>query len=247
MNTTATTASAAEIDNIVSKIQKLMNLADPSKGATPAEMEAAILAAQKLAAKHSLSLGSIADEAAKRTGTAPATMETVSTTISPKRTTEGAHHKFILRALRDCFGIRYIFIPEWDHDRIGFVGTPADVAIATYCFEWLERAFPSSYCQWRKSVGRPKIKAERENYYSGLGQGIVETNKRVTEDMTKADSDRYALVLVDKNAVVAARYQAEFPNAHTRQSRGVALNRGVYSAGLANGRAMKLATGAIAG
>lgn len=230
---------------LIEKLQKILARADASRNPSQAEVEAAMLMAQKLAAKHNLDISSI--QAKMDADEAEPTLETDHKVVQPTRATEGTHHRYILQTLRECFGVRTIFLPRHDRQDVGFVGTTADVALAIHCFTWLEEMFPKAYLTWRKGMGYAKDRTQRQNFYAGLADGIIELNKRVTEDFTSDEKNRYAMVLVNKEAVVAQRYAVAYPNARKRATKGFRLDPQGYHAGLAKGRSVRLVGGITGG
>jgi len=73
------------------------------------------------------------------------------------------------------------------------------------------------YSQYLTSlpVGVRRDATLARSYYFGLRDGIIATNRKVLEDASAQGGKAYALVLVDKQTQVDARFRQEFPSAET--------------------------------
>lgn len=201
-------------NELIEKLQKILALASPGRGATEGEMQAAMARAKEIALKHGIELASIPAPTDSKVRTAV----TVDTRKDLKTSTRYVHpyHVWVLQTLEDAFGVRFIYWqtrvgshPYWT--QIYVIGEPADVTLAVGLFPWLESLFPSLYHQAWKQGRVAKNFAAQNGYYAGLCFGIREVNKREEAKLSADDRSKWALVVQDKSALVQAEYDKYFP------------------------------------
>jgi hypothetical protein len=80
------------------------------------------------------------------------------------------------------------------------------------------------------------------SFYEGMQRGIRENNRRQRESLNKDDANRFALVLVDKDALIKKTFEAVFKNVKLK-----AVNRGIdwnaANSGYEKGKEIKLNAG----
>lgn len=232
--------------NILAKIQKLLNLADQARGGTQAEMENAMAKATALAREHNIDLATVAEGEVK-TG-----LQVDSVILKTSTKYERPYHNEILGTLRACFGVKTILHAYWTPQaqrvimHITMVGEKTDLIIAEYCWKFLEQNFPLCWSNYRKEQGIKDSWTSSRSYWVGLGNGIRENNRRAVEAMPSDQRNKYALVLVDKTALIEAKTAEMFPKLRNIRSGMKGMDGSAYQAGVAKGRTIKLNAG-IAG
>ena len=229
--------------DIIDKLKKILARTE-GNGATEAEMNTAMAMAQKLAVAHNIDLASIkVDE-----GDEDPAIETDRADLRSNLYRKvKAHHNPIAVLLMECFQVKFIYL---DHrGGAAVVGERVDVQLATYCYHWLDGLFPELYSKYVKKLGLPATpvdRVRRRSFFEGLSAGIRANNRRAVQALSASDANKYALVLVDKEKVVEARYKDEFPHARAAVQRARRFNEGAFLGGRAEGSKIKLNAGLAA-
>jgi len=224
-------------DAIIAKLQKILARAEAGRGASQAEMETAMAMAQKLAAEHNLDIGAIMAQSVE-TGKAPS-LDTDASYFGYRGKSAKPEHVYILWVLQACFGVQAI---RMGRTSVCLVGEKTDVAMAQFCFKFLESQFSKLMRQFIASRGRTGYgtAVEQASFYTGLYQGIVAANKRAVEEQVGAKRDAYALVLVNKSAIVKAKVAQLFPDVKITSEKARPMDWAAQAAGKARGAQIKL-------
>ena len=234
---------------VLDKLQKILSRADTSRGSTEAEAQAAMAAAQRLAIQHNIDLASVV-AAGDANGSTPG-LETDKASLASKTRGKRLHHLPIARVLMQCFDVEFIWTGGGGNACI--IGEKTDVALATYCWAWLGETFPRLYKEWARAegieIGSTGEHVRRRSYYDGLQRGISETNRRQREAAKRdaATGASFALVLVRKEEVVAARVAEEFPMLRKARASSREMDYRAYGQGHEAGRKIRLSTGLSGG
>ncbi len=170
---------------IVDKIKKLLAV-DPAKGATQAEAEQALMAAQRLALKNNIDLASI--DTTEDTG---AGEPIINQPWTPVREGGGecaarlpTCHKFITWILTNYFAVRIIEITAWGtyedkgvtksgkRKSLSIIGRQTNVQIAIYVYGFLHREFMDLWHKHKKETGASM--SSRNSFFFGLYAGLNE-------------------------------------------------------------------------
>jgi len=237
-------------DEVIEKIRKCLALAH-GRGATQGEMEAAMGKAKEIAMRYHLEIADISmEDKSGKNKKGSITTDKNSVNIRSKHVRP--YHRYVTATLMEVFGIRVI----QSYRSFIFIGETFDVAVSCALFPWLEEAFWSCYWQIRKSYGETEYVAGTANgAYLGFYNGLLAANKRAEATLTSTEKQSWALVVVDKNALVEQRMKEEFPNlGKARKSTTRSIDHGAYAAGYAKGKTVNLrqvsggtSTGSIAG
>ena len=223
-------------DDIIEKIQKILARADTARGATQAEAETAMAMVQKLCIAHNISLAQV--EAANQDDK-PA-MEAVKTTVMTRTKYEMPYHKEIFSVLMECFDIRIIYNSHWNQNaqrvfsRILLLGEATDIAIATYCWDWLQQIFPKAYSNWRKEEGLPDKWVLQTSFYRGMRQGIIENNRRQRQEL-------------NKDTLITTKFAELFKGTKRARDTRRTMDYNAAESGYAKGRDIKLNAGLSSG
>lgn len=222
---------------IIEKLKKILARASEGRGASEAEMQTAMAMAQKLAVENNIDLASITlDEA---TGIEVERADVSSTRSDSRR----PHHHNIWQVLMSCFEVRLILLGG---SRFAVIGEKTDIALATFCFHWLDKLYLQAYREFeRQYVPSFHTEAEqRRGFYHGLTRGIIANNQKAKKEAVAAvaaeSSDAYALVVVKKEEAVEALVKAEFPHLRAGRSSTGRIDRGAAAAGFRKGSTIKL-------
>lgn len=237
---------------IVERIQALLNKTT-DRGCTEAEAQAAMEAAMRIANKHNLDLASVVATGDEAKGSK---LETDRANLTDERCKKRRpHHDPIANVLQSCFDVTFIWLGGFTNPfgvKVAIIGEKTDVAIATYCWQWLCQTFPKLYLAYVKEQGIIRTPADndicRRSYFEGLAAGINSANRRQREEVkASAQGESFALVLVKKEEVVQARVAEEFPKLKTRVNRERSTDYGAWSKGLEKGQTIKLNAGLTGG
>jgi len=232
-------------NEIVERIRKCLALAN-GKNATQGEMEVAMAKAKEIAMRFQIDIASIKLDKGE---SAPAMAIERDDTLKTGSQYQQPYHSHIFHILTFVFGVRVILnITSGKHgpnkilSTIHLIGEATDVAIAKVIFAWLEGVFPSTKTKLAAQAGiTGTINAAFCNgVYLGLYRGILEANKKAEQALSADDTNRYALVVVNKNALVQKRVEADFSHLRSTKAHARKLNDAAYQAGFKVGSALNL-------
>lgn len=235
----------APSDAIIEKIKKILARADTSRGATQAEAETAMRKVQELAIEHNIDLSTVSVDGEIKVGE----IETDHAEVKTATKQERPYHLPILAVLRECFDVRGIVNCYTDHNsmriitKITFVGEKLDVQLATYCWSWLEQLFPKAWLDYRKQYGLKDSWTSARSFFAGFRDGLIDNNRRQRQEVSGQQADRFALVVVNKQEVVAAKVAEMFPNMGNLKSFTTRQDFHARMAGNDAGRRIKLTGG----
>lgn len=195
-------------EDIIAKLQKILAKADPARGATEAEANSAMAMAQRLAIQHNIDLASVT--AADAPGTS--SIETDRVDLDGDTATRRLHHIPAAQALMECFDVRFIW--RGAGSQCVIIGEKTDVAIAAYCWPWLNTTYLELFRQFAKTHrSNHSENVQRRSYYHGLTSGIITNNRRQRAEAAAAPGGNcFALVIAKKEDAVNARVAEEFPD-----------------------------------
>lgn len=192
-------------------------------------------AAKAIAMKHQIDLASIpmGEDKQKR-----ATMQTDKATVKIRSKHIRPYHKYVCGILSNVFGIRVITV--WNS--FVFIGEATDVAICTMLFPWLENTIWDTYYAVRRARGETcHVCGTANAVFLGFYHGILEVNRKAEEQLSKKDGETWALVLVDKKAIIEKRVEEEFPMLRKgRASKERSYTPGCYQHGYVKGKTINL-------
>lgn len=227
--------------DIIAKLEKLLRLAG-NKGATQAEMETAMRKAQELAVEHNIDLSTIDAHGNVKVGG----IDVVQNSTKTKTEQERPYHFPVIQTLEECFGVKVILSTHYNHqsmriiDRITFVGERMDVQMALFCFGFLENLFPKCWLEYRKANNLQDKYPVSRSFYVGLSAGIRFVNKQVRETQTQDNFNRYQMVLVNKDALVKAKFNEFFPKQGSIGVKRNSHDKAAEVAGYVRGTQVKL-------
>jgi hypothetical protein len=225
---------------IIEKLKKILARASEGRGASEAEMQTAMAMAQKLAVENNIDLASIQLEDGK------GDIEIERVDVSSERSDgKRPHHHGIWMVLMECFEVQLILLGG---SKFAMVGEKTDVALATFCFHWLDKLYLSSFREWDKNSDMLYPEAmRRRGYYRGLTNGIIENNQHAKKEavetakaMSSSAATSYELVVVKKEEAIKARYEEEFPHVRKGRSQHGAIDPEARAAGYSKGSTIKL-------
>lgn len=235
-------------EQVMTKLEKLLNLAG-NKGATEAEMNTAMEKATALAREYNIDLATVQADGEIKVEE----METDWAETHTKTKQEQPYHMPIIYTIREVFGVRPMLSTFTDHNqmrhitRITWVGEKTDVAMAVYCWSWLETLFPKCWLDYRKAHAIADNYVSKRSYFHGLDEGIRAANKRAAAAMPEDLKNRYALVVVNKEALVEKRFESMFGQPKGKvKSFTTSEDRSTRAAGFAKGSTIKLNGGLTA-
>jgi hypothetical protein len=218
---------------VLDKLAKILRLAQ-DKGAQPGEVEAAMAKAKEIAMRHSIELASVDLHGADEDKAAGIEIERVD--VQARSEHPQQYHRFIVMLLSKLFGISVIRMGN----RYAFIGEVMDVAICKALWPWLEHTFRRTYCNAANEGVIERGSIGKNNVYAGLYRGIVEANRREEAKLSTEDKSKWALVVVNKDALVKQREAQEFPNLRTARARSYTMNAAGRNYGYAKGKQINL-------
>jgi Protein of unknown function (DUF2786) len=253
-------------DEIVEKIKKLLSSADTSKGSTQAEAENALMAAQRLAAKHEIDLATI-----DMTENTAAGEPIVQQPFTPSRQGGGvcaarlpSCHKFITWILKAYFGVKVIEVTDWaayidkgekKHGKVkslSIIGRQTNVHVAIYVYGYLHREFMDLWHKHRKATSADMSSRNSFFYglYIGLNDKLLAEKGRVEEEvqqqLAQAESNSnktVAMVLIGEKEKIDQAVKGYHPRVkYTKVSEGNTNDDGALIEGARAGKKIKIVT-----
>ena len=172
-------------EKIILKIQKLLELGNST---SENEAKQATSKAYKLLAKHNLSLQELKD----------VTKEYVEQDLDCKHFRTPTEYAYVLGILRTNFFVVPIFTTEWFSSKLKckglksykLFGTPSNIKIAIYVFEYLTRTYKNLYSNLKKENS-----IDKRSYYMGLTDSI---NANLKESKKDVENEEGLIIVEDK-------------------------------------------------
>jgi hypothetical protein len=217
--------------NILDLIQKLLRLADTSRGASEHEAETALAKAEELMTRHKI------DSAMLRMAHGSEDLPGIAVQkefINLPKTINPAD-MLILSLLQNHFGVRIVLFKKPQTTPVDIIGTWEDVQFAVHVFHFLRKTFSRCWKEFKATGSFP----DRKSYYRGLHDGlraaIVEGKKRAESAASTEERSQYQMVLVDTTAAIERYMSAQYGQLRQRRSRSTRVNSESYQAGKAKG------------
>ncbi len=219
---------------VLDKIQKLLRLADRSRGATEHEAKVALAKAEELMTRHKIDLASLRMNAGEHADI-PVGKEKVELpkTLNPA-------DLLILSLLQSHFNVRVVIMTVLGQKHADLIGSSEDIAFASYAFGFLRQTFFQCWNEFKKLHEKP----DRKSYYRGLYDGIkeaIESGKRQAEaSVSEQERQCYQIALADTKTAIT-RYIAEhYPKLRNTRARRSSVNSESYHAGKARGASIRV-------
>lgn len=172
--------------------------------------------------------------------------------IDRKKKRIESYQRRICTILHDFFFVRVVLTSLYDplHDQtyktIELLGTKENVAIAEYCYFFLENRLASL---WSLHKGRFKgsVRTEKNSYYLGLLRGFyqkLQDQKKTTSDL-RSEAHVGALVVADEKRL-ADFVALRFPRLIKAARSGARIYQSTYEEGVATGKTISFAEGLTA-
>lgn len=164
------------------------------------------------------------------------------------------YKRHICRILRDFFFVRVVLSRAYNphintvHKTIELMGTKENVAIAEYCYFFLENRLELLWNEFRQR-SRSSGRTQKNSYYLGVVLGFFQKLQDQNEQEKKKSAiepQRNELLLVEDRRL-AAFVQMHCPRMRTSSSGASKVDRDVYQRGKEAGRNLTLAEGVANG
>ena len=217
--------------NILDLIQKLLRLADTSRGATEHEAESALAKAEELMVRHKI------DSAMLRMSHGSEDLPGIAIqkeAINLPKTINPAD-MLILSLLQSHFNVRIVLFKNSQATPVDIIGTWEDVQFAIHVFHFLRETFSRCWNEFKVSASTPDRKSFYRGLHDGLRSAILEGKKRAEAAASTEERSRYQIVMVDTAAAID-RYMGErYGQLRKRRSRNSRVYSESYQAGRAKG------------
>lgn len=219
-------------DQIIEKIRKCLALAN-GKNATSGEMEAAMVAAKRIANANNIEIASI--DWAKNPNEKPA-LEAEQKDFQFRSKKEQIYHRFIYHVLQAVYDVKILS----NCYRLTVIGEKTDIAICQVIFPWLEDVFYTTYYRAMKEGKVQSCAGTKRSIYAGLSRGLINVNVKAEQDLDKDAQQTMAMVVRDKKKVVEDFFHATHPKVGKRKDLARSLHNGAYQIGIAAGEKIRL-------
>lgn len=162
------------------------------------------------------------------------------------------YRRYICRILQDFFFVRVVLTSSYNplvntmQKTIEIMGTRENIAVATYCYDFLENNLVLLWKEFRKRSGRSG-RSEKNSYYLGVVLGFLKKlqEQNATEvEKTSIEPLRKELLVVEDRRLDAF-VQIHFPRLRNAPSRGARIDRDTYDEGFEAGRSLTLTKGVV--
>ncbi len=169
--------------------------------------------------------------------------------INKKKKRIETYQRRICAILIEFFHVKVVTSSLYDplanqsHKTIELLGTVENVAIAEYCYHFLESQLAFLWGQNRyKYTG--KVRTEKNSYYMGLLKGFYEKLSRQSSSpsLCHESVDIKSLIKVEDKKLEAYT-QMRFPRLRKITRQGPKIYRGTYNEGIETGKTLTLAKG----
>jgi hypothetical protein len=179
--------------NILDLVQKLLRLADTSRGATEHEAESALAKAEELMIRHKIDSAMLRMSHGSEDLPGIAVQKEV---INLPKTINPAD-MLILSLLQNHFNVRIVLFKHSHATPVDIIGTWEDVQFAIHVFHFLRKTFSRCWKEFKSAASFP----DRKSYYRGLHDGhrsaILEGKKRAEAAASTQERSRYQIVLMN--------------------------------------------------
>ena len=217
--------------NILDLIQKLLRLADTSRGATEHEAESALAKAEELMVRHKI------DSAMLRMSHGSEDLPGIAVqkeAINLPKTINPAD-MLILSLLQSHFNVRIVLFKNSQATPVDIIGTWEDVQFAIHVFHFLRETFSRCWNEFKVSASTPDRKSFYRGLHDGLRSAILEGKKRAEAAASTEERSRYQIVLVDTAAAIDRYMGEQYGKLRKRRSRSSRVYSESYQAGRAKG------------
>ena len=222
--------------NILDLIQKLLRLADTSRGATEHEAESALVKAKELMVHHKI------DSAMLRMSHGSEDLPGIAVqkeAINLPKTINPAD-MLILSLLQSHFNVRIVLFKNSQATPVDIIGTWEDVQFAIHVFHFLRETFSRCWNEFKVSASTPDRKSFYRGLHDGLRSAILEGKKRAEAAASTEERSRYQIVMVDTAAAIDRFMGERYGQLRKRRSRSSRVYSESYQAGKAKGGKIKI-------
>ena len=222
--------------NILDLIQKLLRLADTSRGATEHEAESALAKAEELMVRHKI------DSAMLRMSHGSEDLPGIAIqkeAINLPKTINPAD-MLILSLLQSHFNVRIVLFKNSQATPVDIIGTWEDVQFAIHVFHFLRETFSRCWNEFKVSASTPDRKSFYRGLHDGLRSAILEGKKRAEAAASTEERSRYQIVLVDTAAAIDRYMGEQYGKLRKRRGRRSRVDSESYQAGRAKGGTIKI-------
>lgn len=233
----------------IDKVKKVLALANAA--GTPAEAEAAFARASELMAKYGIEQAHIQASQSAEESKRSIQMDKCSTR-DKATVTERPFHGPICCILNHCFNVEVVLnrtraLVNGKFSTLHFhtiLGEASDVAFARYAFDLLETTFLRLLGDYYKSNGiKERSSKHYVPFFLGLSQGFINAwDEAKAAELSKhsaADVQSFALVIQDKDALLAAYLKEQFPTLKMPRAHTI-RNIAAFQAGVKAGKDIKV-------
>ena len=224
------TSEQVNLDDVISKIQKLQAMA--SQGGNATENEVAIANAQikRLLAKHNLSLAQVTS---KKT-TKPSIKEEGSSPVG----SYGTWDQYLHNVVDEICSTRHFYRTDWGKTSVIFVGSEADVQIALRLYPILKKAVFSLNTKFMKEMSATGQHGSRNSHMLGVVVRMLERAREKVKMDTPAEQQQYGALMVVKGQEIQEYFDQK--KMRKTQSRRPKVDGASYNRGLKDGNKVNI-------
>jgi hypothetical protein len=217
-------------DEVIGKIRKLLNLADPARGGTEAERDTAMQKAQELMFKHDLELFEIGENDSHATHVTHTVIN-----VDGKTTQWQGMLLFYLSTPLNC-QVVYVKTYVKNQTKWTVVGTPDNIKAVQVLWEALVPWLKSQASLARRLAMPSNPAAFNRAFFDRAGR-VIGARLKEQRDYLEHAHTRGTDLVVARDAQNAAYMRSMYPNARESRRRGFSNSQGIEHGHMAGHRA----------
>lgn len=228
---------------MLEKVRALLNKADPSNGATPAESASFMAKAQELMLKHGI-------EQLEAMTTGNESCFNIGRTDCETGRGRRNADTYVAAVIKACFGVDVVWTTYYHGNKMGgslnyaIMGDEADRQMAKIAIPVIYKTMISGLSEWLRAKGIKWTAAIERSFCHGVREGYLKASEEgkqfVLSQLSKEQKEAFGLIVVQKEGLIKSFKDKEFPELRqTRIRKGVG-SAAATAAGFGKGAAMKL-------
>lgn len=234
-------------ESLLRKLSGLLAKADPDNNASEEEAMSAMAMAKRMMTQHGI------DEAevhARNGTTSSMSMKDIMRHEHRTGTIEHSCYRYIYHVIEKLAAVQIVRSKYWDQERqkmyclVILIGTENDIAMALMMWLPLKNLMRRMPPKRAKEANRKCTCAFENGYYRGARDGILERARQAEAEVRQLASTAgeagYALVVVNKDALVKQYMTEQMTITYTSRKSKARADAGAYDIGQRDGRNFEL-------
>ncbi len=217
-------------DEVLDKIQKLLRLADLSRGGTEHEAKMALEKAKALMTRHKIDSAMLRIESAEAIQNHPLAFSRRMNLMD----------KLLLSLLQTHFGIRVVLTRKVLQTEADLIGASEDVQFAIHAYHFLKETFQQGWNEFRVTGEFPDRSSFIHGLHDGLRDALLEGKRKVEAVYSAEQQAPYQIVLANTKEAVDRFIGEKYGKVRKVASRRRRVYSESYQAGKLKGASIQI-------